>query len=123
MMIESYRDLMVWQKAMDIVADIYAITANFPREEIYGLTSQIRRSAISLPSNIAEGHAKGGRKEYAHFVGIAMGSLAELETQMLIAQRLKMLDDKQASVLQSQTTEIGKMLNVLRQKLTHGPNP
>ena len=84
---KSYRDLVVWQKAMDLVTAIYRITAGFPRDEIYGLTSQLRRAAVSIPSDIAEG--RFGSAEFRRFLWLANGSLMELETQLLIAERLK----------------------------------
>jgi four helix bundle protein len=85
---KSYRDLVVWQKAMDLVTATYRITARFPREETYGLTSQLRRAAVSIPSNIAEGQGRRGLVEFRHFLRQASGSLMELETQVLIAERL-----------------------------------
>jgi four helix bundle protein len=82
----SYRDLVVWQKSMQLVTDIYRITKAFPKEEIYGLTSQIRRAAVSIPSNIAEGQGRRTSSEFHQFLGHARGSIMELETQILIAQ-------------------------------------
>lgn len=84
----KHHNLHVWQVAMDLVQDIYKITAQFPQEEMYGLTSQMRRSAVSIPSNIAEGAARTGSKEFLHFLSIARGSLSELETQLQISKRL-----------------------------------
>ena len=95
--VKSYQDLIVWQKAMDLVTEIYRITKNFPKEEIYGLTNQMRRAAISIPSNIAEGHARKSRAEYIRFLSIAQGSRAELETQILIAVRLGYLADDESN--------------------------
>ncbi len=89
--VKTHKDLRVWQKGMELVEEIYALTATFPQSEIFGLTSQIRRSAVSIPSNIAEGAARGTKEEFIHFLYIALGSLAELETQLLIAQRLGFL--------------------------------
>jgi four helix bundle protein len=85
---ESYRDLIAWQKAMDLVTAIYRVTGSFPREELYGLTSQLRRAAVSVPSNIAEGQARFSRKEFHHFLSQARGSLVEIETQLMIAENL-----------------------------------
>jgi four helix bundle protein len=86
--VKDYRDLIVWQKAMDLVETIYRTTATFPREEVYGLTSQIRRAAISIPSSIAEGNGRNTTRDYVHFLGMAYGSVKEVETQVLIAERL-----------------------------------
>jgi len=94
--VKRYTDLVVWQKAMTLVEDIYEVTRNFPKEELYGLTSQLRRSAVSVPSNIAEGHCRMGRREFAHHISIALGSLGELETQVLIAQRFGLRGRKDA---------------------------
>ena len=93
-MILSYRDLNVWQNAMDLVEDVYKITANFPKEEKYGLISQIRRCSVSIPSNISEGFMRKSTKEYIQFIYIALGSLGELDTQMEIAVRLKFMESK-----------------------------
>jgi four helix bundle protein len=106
-----YKDLLVWQKAIALVTQVYVETKGFPREETYGLTSQIRRSAISIPSNIAEGQARLTPWEFRHFLGIARGSLAELETQLIVAQKLGLLAET-ASLL-SHTAEIGRMLSGL----------
>jgi four helix bundle protein len=86
--IRSFRDLNIWQKGIDLVKDIYKETQNFPREELYGLTNQIRRAAISIPSNIAEGHIRQHRAEFKQFLSVALGSLAELETQGVISKEL-----------------------------------
>ena len=86
--VKNYRDLLVWKQGIELVKLIYRITQQFPKEEIYGLTSQIRRCAVSIPSNIAEGHARDSLKEYIQFLSIAAGSLAELQTQLVIAKEL-----------------------------------
>jgi len=91
-MILSYRDLNVWQNAMNLVEDVYKITANFPKEEKYGLISQIRRCSVSIPSNISEGFMRKSTKEYIQFIYISLGSLGELDTQMEIAVRLKFME-------------------------------
>jgi len=83
---KSYRDLVAWQKAMDLVTAIYRLTASFPKEEVYALTSQLRRAAVSVPSNIAEGQGRHGAAEFRHFLRQASGSLMELETQVMIAE-------------------------------------
>lgn len=85
---KTHKDLDVWKLSVELVLDIYKITKNFPKEEIYGLTSQIRRSAISIPSNIAEGAGRNSKKEYVHFLYNSMGSLSELETQLMIAEKI-----------------------------------
>jgi four helix bundle protein len=98
---KKYSDLIAWQKAMDLVAVVYQLTAEFPKAEVYGLTSQLRRAAVSVPSNIAEGYARSGRREFAHALSIALGSLAEVETQILIAERLGYLAaDSRANLLE-----------------------
>ena len=88
MTVKRYTDLVAWQKAMDLVEQIYRITKSFPKEELYGLSSQLRRAAISVPSNIAEGHCRNGRREFVHHLSIALGSLGEMETQIILASRL-----------------------------------
>jgi four helix bundle protein len=88
MQIKSYQELIAWQKAMELVTEIYAMTGQFPGHEIYGLTSQLRRAAVSIPSNIAEGHGRATRGEYIQFLGQACGSLCEVQTQLFIAHRL-----------------------------------
>ena len=93
-MILSYRDLNVWQNAMNFVEDVYKITANFPKEEKYGLISQIRRCSVSIPSNISEGFMRKSTKEYIQFIYISLGSLGELDTQMEIAVRLKFMESQ-----------------------------
>jgi four helix bundle protein len=117
MKIESHRDLIVWQKAMDLVVQIYRLTARFPTTETYRLISQITRAAASVPANIAEGHARGTRKDYAHFLSIAKGSLMEIETFLMLAVRLDYLNEEQATPTLSLITEISKMLTTLRNRL------
>jgi len=85
----DHKDLDAWKQAMNLVEGVYQLTRSFPKEEVYGLTAQVRRSAISIPSNLAEGSARRSTQEFANFLAIALGSLAELETQLLIAERLK----------------------------------
>ena len=111
----DYRDLTVWQKAMDLVTDVYRATRAFPKEELYGLTVQLRRCAISVPSNIAEGQGRLTRGEFRQFLGHAKGSLAELETQLIIAERLGYLKAPQALV--SQLAEVARLLNGLLNSL------
>lgn len=111
--VNSYKDLIVWQKSMDLVVYIYEVTEQFPKSEMYGLTSQMRRSAVSIPPNIAEGRRRGGYKEYHHFLQTAYASGAELETQIEIAKRLpfgKNLNYEKADQL---LNEVMRMLNVM----------
>ena len=110
---ESYRELIVWQKAILLVTEIYQATRQFPRDELYGLTSQLRRAAVSVPSNIAEGQARFSRKEFHHFLSQARGSLVEIETQLIIAQNLGYLPTQQSEPLLAQTAELGRILNGL----------
>ena len=113
MEIRSYQDLRVWQMGMDLTVELYRLTQSFPDNEKYGLTSQIRRAATSIPANIAEGHARGS-KEYSQFLTIALGSLTELETHLIIAQRIGILPGEQLDDLLATTAQLGRMLNKLR---------
>lgn len=113
----NYRDLIAWQKAMDLVEHVYRTSRQFPREELYALSSQIRRAAISVPSNIAEGEGRGGRKEFAQFLRVAHGSLRELETQVLIAQRLSYVDSREAASLLDVAAEVGRLITGLVRSL------
>jgi four helix bundle protein len=113
----SYQDLLVWQQAMDLVADIYAATRSSPSEERFGLTSQVRRSATSIPSNIAEGYGRENRGSYLQFLRIAQGSLKELETQLLIAARVGLADRSSIAPLLERTESVGKLLRLLLRKL------
>jgi four helix bundle protein len=115
-MIQSYRDLEVWRKGMDLVLRVYEVTEKFPRSEMFGLVSQLRRAATSIPSNIAEGKAIGGLS-YPRHLRIAHGSEAELQTQIELAQRLKFLGDAEANALLRQASEVGRMLVGLRRSL------
>lgn len=108
-----YRELQVWRKSMDLVDHVYRLTRGFPKEETYGLTSQIRRSAVSIPSNIAEGQGRNSTQQFLHHLSIAYGSLMEMETQILIAYRQGYLTQDQAHAVMLQTSEIGRMLNGL----------
>jgi four helix bundle protein len=109
----THKDLIVWQKAIALATQIYAMTASLPHDERYGLTSQMRRAAISVPSNIAEGAGRSSRAEYLHYLSIARGSLAELETQLRIARELQLMD----SPLESHVAEVGQLLTRLMQRL------
>lgn len=110
---KTHKDLEVWKKAIQFVTIIYEITQNFPKEEMYTLSSQMRRAAISIPSNIAEGAARKSNKEYVQFLYIALGSSVELDTQLIISYNLGYVNDKKIITLQQQLDEIGKMLNGL----------
>ncbi len=114
MVIDSYRKLIVWQKSFQLVKEIYLLTKDLPRDEQFGLTSQMRRCALSIPSNIAEGQQRNNAKEYRQFLGIARGSAAELSTQLLLVQDLY---HKDVSVLLNEVEAIQKMLYALLQKL------
>ncbi len=113
----GYRDLLVWQSAMQIAEDVYRLTEHFPKQEMFGLTSQTRRSAISISSNIAEGHGRNSAKEFHHFLGIALGSLAELETQLLLSGRFNYIEQAQLIHALKATDETAKMLKGLQKSL------
>jgi len=117
-MIESYKDLIVWQKAVSLVTSIYEISKVFPKEEMFGLTSQLRRCAVSIPSNIAEGRQRKTSKDFIQFLRIALGSCAELETQLIIACNLNYVSDAQISDILQKNIEIMKILNTIIRKLT-----
>lgn len=110
---ESYRNLIAWQKAMRLVSEIYDVTRAFPRDELYGLTNQLRRAAVSVPSNIAEGQARFSRKEFHHFLSLARGSLVEIETQLQIAENLCYLSTVEGGRLLAEAAELGRVLNGL----------
>ena len=116
-MIQSYRDLVVWQKAMELVTETYRITKKFPKDEIFGLTGQMRRAAVAIPSNIAEGYGKSSRKEYIYFLSNARGSLLELETQVLIAGNLTYLKESEANNLLALVSEVGRITHGLLSSL------
>lgn len=115
--INSYKDLIVWQKSMELVKPIYELTIHFPKEEIYGLTSQMKRSSISIPSNIAEGRRRGGRKELNYFLLVSYGSGAELETQLEIAKSLSFGKNLSYTKTESLLLEVMKMLNKMLSSL------
>lgn len=124
-MVRSFRDLDVWREGMDLAESIYRCAVMFPKTEVYGLANQIRRAAVSIPSNIAEGRARNSSREFLQFLGIARGSLAELETQLELALRLGYQSaEVQAALARSQT--LGKKLNCLQQAIRARlpvPNP
>jgi four helix bundle protein len=109
--------LLVWQKSMDMAVEVYRLTGRFPRSEMYRLTSQVTRAAASVPANIAEGNARGSRRDYAHFLSIAKGSLNETETFLFLALRLGYLSEAETAPTLMLITEIGKMLTALRARL------
>lgn len=114
----NYRDLFAWQKAMDLVVKVYEIIKGFPKEEIYGLTSQLRRAVVSIPSNIAEGQGRHSAKEFPRFLSIAHGSLREVETQLLIACRLAYLAEEELKPLLELCGEAGRLTQGLSNSLT-----
>lgn len=117
MTIGSHRELVVWQKAMDMVVQVYRLSDRFPKSELYRLTSQLTRAAASVPANIAEGNGRSSRRDYAHFVSIARGSLNETETFLLLAIRLGYLSEQDARPTLALITEVGRMLTRLRSRL------
>lgn len=114
---QSYREMKVWQKSMDLVEEVYRLAKLLPREEQYALSDQLRRAAVSIPSNIAEGYGRNAIKDYIRFLNIARGSRHEVETQLLICVRLKFLPEPEISLAMNLCDEIGKMLNALINKL------
>ena len=115
---DSYRDLIVWKKAMELVTEVYRLVKYLPKEETYALSDQMRRAAISVPSNIAEGFGRNAAKDYSRFLNIARGSKYEVETQLLICIQLEYISEKQAKPAMDLCDEIGKMLTSLISKLT-----
>lgn len=117
MTINSYRELRVWSEGIELVQHVYRVTQEFPKNETFGLTSQMQRAAISVPANIAEGHTREHRKEYLHHVSIAQASLAELETHLEIAARLRYASSERIKQLMDQAASLGKQLYALRNAL------
>jgi four helix bundle protein len=115
--VSHFRELHVWQRGMDIVEAVYRVSAAFPKSELYGLTGQVRRAAVSVPSNIAEGHTRASTKEYLNHVSMAQASLAEVETQLEIASRLGYLTSTELSLVLEQDAVLGKQLYALRDAL------
>lgn len=115
--IQSHRDLVVWQKAMDLTVEIYRLSAKFPASENYRLVSQLTRAAASIPANIAEGNARATKRDYANFLAIAKGSLMEAETFLMLALRLKYVNQDESIAALNLITEVSKMLTVLRGRL------
>ena len=113
---DNFRNLIVWKRAVELATDVYRITINFPKFELYGLTSQIRRAAVSISSNIAEGAGRRSKKEFAYFLGISYGSACELETQLLIAKNLEYMKESDFDSIFIELNEIQKMLYALEKK-------
>jgi four helix bundle protein len=118
-MSSSYRGLVVWQKSIDLITRIYEVTREFPKDEMYGLTGQIRRAAVSIASNIAEGHGRIGVNERRQFIGHARGSCLEVETQIVVAGRLRFLRPDSERTLSEAASEVGRMLNGLLKSFDH----
>lgn len=116
-MVKDFRDLLVWRKSMQMVVDVYRATEVFPGREIHGLTAQIRRAAVSIPSNIAEGQSRSSTRDFRQFLCVSRGSNSELQTQLEISNRLGMIDGEETGLLLRQSTEVGKMLNSLIARL------
>jgi len=116
-MVESYRDLKVWQRAIAMTLEVYRATADFPRDELFGLTSQLRRASVSVASNIAEGYGRSSRGEYKQFLGMARGSNLEVQTQIVIATELRFGSLKHLKEADVLSNEVAKMLNTLLGKL------
>ena len=112
-MLTSYKELTVWQKSIELVVEVYRITDSFPKSELYGLVSQMRRAAVSIPSNIVEGYSRGHRPEYIQFIRVAFGSGAELETQMIIAKKLELVFEDKLKKAELLLDEVMRMLNKL----------
>ncbi|MFQ5586379.1 MAG: four helix bundle protein [Thermodesulfobacteriota bacterium] len=123
MTIQTYRDLEVWQEAMSLTTEVYHLTRSYPREETYGLTSQTQRAAVSVPANIAEGHSRKSRKEFHHHVSIARGSLAELETHLLLAHRLEYLTRQEMEKVWEMAQRVGRLVNGLLRSLKETDRP
>jgi len=113
MPVQTYKDLVVWKKSIELVTDVYRCTRKLPREEIYGLTSQLRRAAVSIPSNIAEGQGRRSTREFKQFLGLARGSLFEVETQIIIAKQLGYVAEQESDCLLTSAAEVGRILNGL----------
>ena len=121
--VSGFRDLRVWQGGMDLVEQVYRLTREFPEHERYGLVSQMQRAAVSVPSNIAEGHTRDSSKDYLRHLSIARASLAELQTQLEIAQRLRYCSSEWYTRLLGQSDILAKQLSALRTALLKGANP
>jgi four helix bundle protein len=118
---QNVQELAVWQKAIDLTVCVYKLTRRFPKDELYGLVSQLRRAAVSVPSNIAEGRGRLGQREFRQFLGVALGSIFEVKTQLIVAGRLQMGSQNEIDEAAALSEEISKMLTSLINKL--GPEP
>jgi four helix bundle protein len=116
-MIANFKELKVWQESVKLARAVYMLTKSFPSDERFGLTSQMRRAAVSIPSNIAEGYGRANRKEYLHFLSVSMGSLHELETQLIIASLVISLNDKELNDTKALIQQVGRNLFALRKSL------
>lgn len=119
-MVKNYTDLIVWQKSMDLVVEVYSLTKLLPEEERFGLVSQMRRAAVSIPSNIAEGHTRSSKKDFLRFLSIARGSKSELQTQLLICEKVNLLSRKDTQRSLMLCSEVSKMLTSLVSTLSNG---
>ena len=117
MSVGSFRELRVWQLGMEVTEQVYRLTAEFPKSEVYGLSSQMRRAAVSIPSNIAEGQGRDSTKEFLHFISIAFGSICELETQLILANRFSYLSDNDLQIVLSTLTATSKTTRGLQKSL------
>ncbi len=115
--VKSYKDLLIWQKGIDLVVEVYKAVKAFPREELYALSDQIKRSSVSVPSNIAEGQARQHTTEFRQFLHVSLGSLAELDTQTIIANKLGYMSEKRLSSISNEITQLRKMMFSLISKL------
>jgi four helix bundle protein len=118
--VKTYRELIAWQKAVDLVVALYEAAKGFPREELNGLTAQLKRAVVSVPCNIAEGQARRTAKDFCHFLSIAYGSLREVETQLVVASRLSFLAADRLPPLMERAGEVGRLINGLSQSLSDG---
>lgn len=119
--ISSYRDLLVWQQAMDLAVAVYDASRDWPRDELYGLTAQSRRASVSIAANVAEGYGRESKRSYVQFLCVAQGSVKELETHLLIARRVGIIDDSATTALLERCESVGKLLRLLVRKLEEQP--
>jgi four helix bundle protein len=115
--VQSYRDLDVWKLSMDLVVEVYRVTAKFPNDERFGLTAQLRKAAVSVPANVAEGSARSTSREYSYFASISRGSVAEMETELIVAERLGYITSDVLEPMLERTDHISRMLTNLRRSL------